>query len=157
MKPAIYSTTRQTISAYDDAIFTNSNDVLVFHGFKMVRGEKTEKPVKVLSRGQIVKYESVYTESFIQTKSHLSEARLVNLLEEKGVGRPSTFASLVDKIQEREYVVVRDIAPKMFHQEEYRLSDDGLVTPIIRYANYGAEKNIMEIQPIGKRVVVFLF
>jgi len=157
MKPAIYSTTRQTISAYDGATFINSNDILIFHGFKIVRGEKTEKPVKVLSRGQIVKYESVYTESAINTKSHLSEARLVNLLEEKGIGRPSTFASLVDKIQEREYVVVKDIPPQMFHQEEYRLSDDGLVTPIIRYANYGAEKNIMEIQPIGKRVVDFLF
>lgn len=156
MKPAIYSTTRQTITAYDGAHFININNILVFRGFKIVRGEKLEKPIKVLSGGQIVKYESVYTESAIQTKSHLSEARLVSLLEEKGIGRPSTFASLVDKIQEREYVIVKDIWPKMFHQEEYRLSDDGQLQPITRCANYGAEKNIMEIQPIGKRVADFL-
>jgi len=32
---------------------------------------------------------------------------LVQLLEEKGIGRPSTFSSLIDKIQERGYVKKR--------------------------------------------------
>ena len=36
-----------------------------------------------------------------ELKQHYTEARLIQLLEEKGIGRPSTFASLVDKIQER--------------------------------------------------------
>ena len=35
---------------------------------------------------------------------HFTEAKLVQLLEEKGIGRPSTFSSLIDKIQERNYV-----------------------------------------------------
>ena len=42
--------------------------------------------------------------SLSELKSHYTEARLVQLLEEQGIGRPSTFASLVDKIQERKYV-----------------------------------------------------
>ena len=43
------------------------------------------------------------------SKSHYTEARLVQLLEEKGIGRPSTFSSLVDKIQERGYVKKEDL------------------------------------------------
>ena len=39
-----------------------------------------------------------------ETKPHYTEAKLVSLLEEKGIGRPSTFSSLVEKIQERKYV-----------------------------------------------------
>ena len=37
-------------------------------------------------------------------KTHYTEAKLVQLLEQNGIGRPSTFSSLVDKIQERNYV-----------------------------------------------------
>ena len=40
---------------------------------------------------------------------HLSESQLVKALEQRGIGRPSTFASLVDKIQERQYVEKGDI------------------------------------------------
>jgi len=36
-------------------------------------------------------------------KTHYTEAKLVQLLE-KGIGRPSTFSSLIDRIQDRNYV-----------------------------------------------------
>ena len=44
--------------------------------------------------------------------SHLSEANLVQLLEKKGIGRPSTFSSLVEKIQTRGYVKKTNIPSK---------------------------------------------
>ena len=40
-------------------------------------------------------------------KSHHTEAKLVQLLEQNGIGRPSTFSSLIDKIQERDELDIR--------------------------------------------------
>lgn len=156
MPSAIYSSTKQTITASNDKLFVNVHDVLIFPGFKIVRGEKPIKPAKVLSKLQTVKYESVYSDVKINKKSHYSEARLVNLLEERGIGRPSTFASLVDKIQERKYAIVSDIAPKMACFDDYSLSGDGRINRTIHYINYGQEKRVLQIQPIGKQVSEFL-
>ena len=50
--------------------------------------------------------------NLINQKQHYTEAKLVNLLEENGIGRPSTFSTLVDKIQERGYVKKEDIKGK---------------------------------------------
>ena len=44
-----------------------------------------------------------------QLKSHYTEAKLVKLLEDNGIGRPSTFSGIVDKIQSRGYVKLQDI------------------------------------------------
>ena len=156
MRPAVYSKTRQTITAHDGAQFVNVHELLVFHGFKIVKGEKPTKPFKCIAKGQVVKYESVYTDTSQSIKSHISEARLVNILEERGIGRPSTFASLVDKLKDRKYVAIDDVSPKIFDCDEYRLSDGGQIQRIIHYVNYGQEKNVVLMQPIGKRVSDFL-
>ena len=51
---------------------------------------------------------SMYTKSGKAIKQNYSEARLVQMLEKKGIGRPSTFSSLIDKIQQRQYVKKMD-------------------------------------------------
>ena len=53
-------------------------------------------------------------------KSHISEAKLVQLLEEKGIGRPSTFSSLVDKI-ELNYVKLQDIEGKKIECKNFQV------------------------------------
>ena len=47
-----------------------------------------------------------------ELKGHYSEAKLVQILEEKGIGRPSTFSSLIDKIQTRKYVLKQNVKGK---------------------------------------------
>ena len=56
-----------------------------------------------------------------ETKQHYTEARLVQLLEEKGIGRPSTFSYLIDKIQERNYVKKEDIKGIEINCKDYEL------------------------------------
>jgi DNA topoisomerase-1 len=99
------------------------------------------------------KIDSKFT--LIELKSHYTEARLVQLLEEYGIGRPSTFASLVDKIQERKYVVKQNIEGKEIEFQDYMLVDS-VVSSVINTKEFGNEKNKLVIQPLGIIVIEFL-
>ena len=90
-----------------------------------------------------------------ELKSHYTEARLVQLLEEKGIGRPSTFASLVDKIQERKYVEKQNITGKEIECSDFSLKDN-IISENVSKREFGNEKNKLVIQPLGIIVIEFL-
>jgi DNA topoisomerase-1 len=79
----------------------------------------------------------------------------VQLLEEKGIGRPSTFSSLVDKIQERGYVKKEDIKGKEFACKDFELENDEIFE-IETKREFGNEKSKLVIQPLGIIVSEFL-
>ena len=88
-------------------------------------------------------------------KTHLSEAKLVQLMEQNGIGRPSTFSSLVDKIQERGYVKVDLVKGKTIKCIDYELEGDEL-TELEVDREFGNEKNKLVIQPTGILILEFL-
>ena len=90
-----------------------------------------------------------------ELKSHYTEARLVQLLEEKGIGRPSTFASLVDKIQERKYVEKQNITGKEVECVDFSLIDNE-ITEVVSKKIFGNESSKLVIQPLGIIVIEFL-
>jgi DNA topoisomerase-1 len=132
---------------------------VVFPGWKIVRGyEKENKYYKNLLKvnNKNVKYEKVSSKVTIKNlKSHYSEAKLVQLLEEKGIGRPSTFSSLIDKIQERKYVLKQDVKGKKIECIDFELIKDEL-EEIEDERVFGNEKNKLVIQHIGIMVLEFL-
>ena len=89
------------------------------------------------------------------THSHYSEATLIKKLEDLEIGRPSTFATIVDTIQERDYVKKMDIAGKTQKCNEYRLEGQILVT-IPQNRVFGNEKSRLVIQPLGILAIEFL-
>ncbi len=72
-----------------------------------------------------------------------------------GIGRPSTFANIVDKIQDRGYVTKKDIIGNVIEITEYELAGT-IITPIVKEKTFGAEKQKLIIQPIGILTVEFL-
>jgi DNA topoisomerase-1 len=93
--------------------------------------------------------------TLINTKSHYSEAMLVQELESKGIGRPSTFASIVDKLQEREYVTKEDIIGEVVVCKDLELENNE-VYEIETKREFGNEKNKLKLQPLGRMVIEFL-
>ena len=90
-----------------------------------------------------------------ELKQHYTEAKLVNLLEAKGIGRPSTFASLVDKIQERKYVKKENIKGKTLTCTEFEVANNQLKTLEVE-REFGNEKNKLVITPVGILALEFL-
>jgi DNA topoisomerase-1 len=67
--------------------------------------EDTERRLPELSAGEALKLEKLDPEQkFTQPPPRYNEASLVKTLEEKGIGRPSTYASIINTIQDRDYV-----------------------------------------------------
>jgi DNA topoisomerase-1 len=142
--------------------FTYKTEQVTFEGWQIVEGVTTATLVKEyqyflsLKSNLLVvpkKIESKY--NLINLKSHYTEARLVQLLEEKGIGRPSTFASLIDKIQEREYVKKQNIEGRKIEGEDFSLISQDITVNIVK-REFGNESNKLVIQPIGILVIEFL-
>ena len=117
MPPAEFDTTVVTIAAagYD---LTARGRVLRFDGFQKVlppaKQEDVELPALVV--GQVLKLVKLDpTQHFTKPPARFSEAMLVRELEKKGIGRPSTYASIISTIQERGYVSLKN---RRFHAEK---------------------------------------
>ena len=88
-------------------------------------------------------------------KSHYTEARIVQLLEKKGIGRPSTFSSLVSKIIDRGYVEKKNIKGIQIDCENFILNKSDINIKKIK-KSFGDEKNKLVITPVGIVVIEFL-
>jgi DNA topoisomerase-1 len=138
---------------------------IVFFGWKIVSGmseeEKTNNAeaftyLQTLKAGSVLPYKKITAKETLKNlKAHYTEARLVQLLEQQGIGRPSTFSALIEKIQDREYVKKTDIKGQKMKCTDYELDGDEL-SELVSEREYGNEKNKLVIQPAGLLVIEFL-
>jgi len=166
MAVAEYSSITVTIPSYDNTKYSYSAEISIFDGWKIVaknnKSSETEKHnyysyLLQLTQNSAVAFKKIAsTVSIVKSKSHYTEAKLVQLLEEKGIGRPSTFSSLIDKIQERGYVKKEDIKGTQSSCKDFELSESAKITEINNMREFGNERGKLVIQPIGIIVGEFL-
>jgi len=119
MTPAVFDQTTIDVDAKgkDGAayLFRATGSVPKFDGFLKVyqegKDEKDEEDDELKNKlpavvaGEVLKFRAIVPEQhFTEPPPRFTEATLVKELEAKGVGRPSTYASILSTIQEREYV-----------------------------------------------------
>lgn len=113
MKPAIFDTVTAEISAGKYGLRA-SGSILRFAGFMKVYADTMENEAKQdqdkslppLEKGQAMAAQDIKSvQHFTDPPPRFTEAALIKLLEEKGIGRPSTYAPTIDTIQARGYVI----------------------------------------------------
>ena len=97
----------------------------------------------------------IYTENHIlKQKSHYTESKLIKLLETHGIGRPSTYAMLIDKIKTKGYVEKTNVEGFPIECTDYILENNS-ITKHEETKIFGNEKNKLVITPMGLLVIEF--
>jgi len=124
-------------------VFVARGEVLVFSGFLKVYDylSSDDKLLPQLSKGDSLSLASFSAkESFSRAKARYTEASLVKKIEQMGIGRPSTFATMVTTVQDRNYVSkeTRD-----GYEREFQLIEivNNEVVESVASESTGAEKN----------------
>ncbi|MGI9165783.1 MAG: type I DNA topoisomerase [Pyrinomonadaceae bacterium] len=114
MTPAIFDQTTIDIKA-GRFLFRATGSVQKFDGFlklyqegrdeKTEEDEEAERTLPLVEKGEVLNLKTIVPEQhFTEPPPRFTEATLVKALEEKGIGRPSTYAAIMSTIQDREYV-----------------------------------------------------
>lgn len=105
MMPALYTSSRITVQA-DAFELQTKGRILRFDGYTRVMMSKDEDVILPdVKSGEVLSLISLDTKQhFTKPTARFTEASLVKELEKKGIGRPSTYASIISTIQDRGYV-----------------------------------------------------
>jgi len=118
MNPAIFAVTNVEVSA-GAGVFKTQGKILKFDGYRRVlapAGKQEDALLpKLEEKQELALLKLTPTQHFTQPPPRYSEASLVKALEKEGIGRPSTYAAIISKIQERGYV---DQKERRFHATE---------------------------------------
>jgi DNA topoisomerase-1 len=156
MRSAIFDQTTIKIKA-NDHLFIATGSVMKFAGFTAVyvegkdtqEGGEEEGVLPSLNPGDIVELlDLLPKQHFTQPPARFTESTLVRELEEKGIGRPSTYASILSNIQDKRYV---ELIERKFHPTDLGVLVADLLTenfPTIMDVGFTAqmEENLDKIE-----------
>ncbi len=134
MAPAVFDVVTVDIAAVNYT-FRATGSTMKFDGFLRVYTEgrddvnkvedEDKQPLPPLTEAQILKLLALTPKQhFTEPPPRFTEATLVKALEEKGIGRPSTYASIIATIQDRQYV---ELAEKKFRPTALGLTVNDLL------------------------------
>ena len=130
------------LAVYEDAASRSDrpSEAPAGEGKAMAPAEDAKPPPPVrlpkLSRGQVVTVSDIRAEQhFTRPPPRYTEATLVRELERRGIGRPSTYADIISKLQQRDYV---EIEKRRFHPTDVgRVVSRFLTEHFSRYVDFG--------------------
>lgn len=145
--------------------FRAQGETITFPGFMQVlsndgklsgKGEQTTLLPPLSIGRQLQRVNITATESFTQPESRYDEGHLTGKMEELGIGRPSTYASTISTIQQREYVTRGDSEGTPREYIVLTLPERGDINTETRTENVGSTKGKLVPTDIGMVVNDFL-
>ena len=156
MADAELAKTTLTISTPTEYVFEGKGEVVTFDGFLKVYGRLKESELPDLQVGESVDAKVITAhQTFSKAPARYTEGSLVKELEKLGIGRPSTYASIMTAIQARGYVEKGESEGEERDVIEFRL-EDGKITRDSVKEKFGANKGKLLPTPIGELISGFL-
>ena len=122
MKSAVFERTSIEFKPKSDpnlAVFTFSDQELIFDGYLKATKELVKNnPAPKISEGEAMDFVGLIKEQhFTEPPPRYNDASMIKTLEEKGIGRPSTYADILSRLTDRQYITLK--------QKRYAPSDMG--------------------------------
>ena len=141
-------------------IFLGWKSVSVKHADELISTDQQNQEAGLLLYFQTisnpVSYNKIEATVTAQNKhSHYTESSLIQKLEDLGIGRPSTFSTIVETIKDRGYVNKMDLEGTVVKCAEYKLQNNE-IDRTEKEKTFGNEKNKLVIQPVGILTIEFL-
>ncbi len=139
--------------------FIAKGEVVIFDGFLKVYGKSKELELPKVKKGDYLDLLSlVAKQAFAKPPARYTEGSLVKKLEELGIGRPSTYASIMTAIQARKYVEKGESEGQEREVVEISIKPgaSNKVQREVVKEKYGANKGKLLPTPIGELVSGFL-
>ncbi len=145
---------KTTIKISND--FVAKGEVIVFDGFLKVYGNAKDSELPKVKKGDKLDcLKIVARQTFAKPPARYTEGSLVKKLEELGIGRPSTYASIMTAIQARGYVVKGESEGEEREVVEI-VAEKGKISSTKIKEKFGANKGKLVPTPIGELVSGFL-
>jgi DNA topoisomerase-1 len=152
-----------SLSENKEYLFKSTKSFMTFEGFKIVYGEKTEdyeEFTKMLDNNPVCYSYEYKSNGFIDNIPSLyNEVQLIKQLEKEGIGRPSTYASIIDKLLEKKYVEIGKNP-----QQEYNITSfikknksDDIITENKKINLGGNSKDLLIPTELGINVIEYIF
>lgn len=169
MKNAVVAKTTVDITPSTDPElhFTAKGEVVIFDGFLRIYGKNKDTLLPQLNIGdQLNVHNLIAKQTYSKPPARYTEGSLVKKLEELGIGRPSTYASIINAIQVRNYVTKgesegteRNLQEIILHGHHSVLDQDAAPNSISEDTvkeKTGANKGKLLPTPVGELVSDFL-
>ncbi len=145
---------KTTIKLSDD--FVAKGEVVIFDGFLKVYGKSKDLELPKVKKGDKMDCLSLTArQTYAKPPARYTEGSLVKKLEELGIGRPSTYASIMTAIQARGYVIKGESEGEEREVVELIAKPTGVTRKIVK-ERYGANKGKLVPTAIGELVAGFL-
>ena len=131
-----------------------------FDGWQVVATKKEESEydyLMMICDNSKIGYNEIESKTSVHNlKTHMSYATLIKTLEDRGIGRPSTYATIVEKVISRGYMCVGNVEGFEIATKNYSLRAGEELKITETNGIFGTEKNKLILQPLGFLVIDFL-
>ncbi len=156
MADAQIENTTIKVTTPSEYFFEGKGEVITFDGFLKVYGRIKENELPHLAVGDKVEAQSIVAkQNYSKPPARYTEGSLVKKLEELGIGRPSTYASIMTAIQARGYVVKGESEGEEREVRQFTL-ENGQIRDEKVTEKFGANKGKLMPSPIGELISGFL-
>ena len=137
-------------------------ETIIFDGYLILYNNKEDKEdvekgkIKIKKDNEVEMKEIKISEEYTKPPLRYNEAGLVRFLEKKGIGRPSTYASIISKIVDRKYVVFKDIEGVKKESKIILLNNKYKLKESKKEITIGKEKNKLTPTEQGITISQFL-
>ena len=161
MKPALYNVLTIDLCNRDlepMGIFRGKYKSLKYEGYLIYSNPdiKIEPNIKIPKDTIFTLEESICKDIESSPPQYYNESTIVKKLETSGIGRPSTYASIISTLYNRNYTILTNIPEKEKQIDIVKLDKDDKITEATEVKKIGEQKNRILLTDLGKEVLEYL-